>query len=113
MRQKNLWTVVLLILAGLLLAACAQEPAGAGKIEPSKLEEIAGSEFKRVVLTEKAAERLGIETATMSEEQVSRMRKVGGRVVTAADMSAIPATGSPACPPISAGFGAGAAQRVT
>lgn len=69
MKLNNRWImIVLLIPAALFLAACGQT-AGAEAAKPAHLEEIEGSEFKRVVLTEKAAERLDIQTAQVGEEQ--------------------------------------------
>lgn len=64
MKNVQRWIgIVLLLIAGLQLAACGGSSAEAAKEKPAHLEEIAGSEFKQVVLTEKAAERTGIETA--------------------------------------------------
>jgi hypothetical protein len=78
MRRSNLWMLMMLILAGLQLAACGQTPAATStKIQPAKVEKIDGSEFNRVVLTEKAAQRLAIQTAPVREEQVKgTQRKV-------------------------------------
>ena len=65
--NRNHWLVVLLMLmAVFLLAACGGAEAPT-KIEPAQVEPIAGTEFNRVVLTEKAAQRLGIETAAIQE----------------------------------------------
>lgn len=84
MRHHNhRWTVVILIMAGLLLSACAQTSAAVEKIVPAKVEKIEGTELKRVTLTEKAAERLDLQTASLREEQVVRTRTVGGIVVAA------------------------------
>ena len=67
MKQNNRWLVVVVMLtAVLLLAACGSTETPA-KIEPAVVEPIAGTEFNRVVLTEKAAQRLGIETDTIQE----------------------------------------------
>src|SRR5262249_61506699 len=53
------------------------QTAAADKPKPAKVEKIDGSEFNRVTLTEKAAQRLSIQTATVSEEQVKgAQRKV-------------------------------------
>ena len=82
MRHHNhRWTAVILIIVGLLLAACAPTPAAVEKIVPAKVEKIEGTDLKRVTLTEKAAERLDIQTAPLREEQVVRTRTVGGVVV--------------------------------
>ena len=77
MQRSNRWMiVVLLIIAGLQLSACARAPAAATKVSPSKVEAIEGSEFKRVTLTQKAAERLDIQTAPVREEQVDGTQRM-------------------------------------
>ena len=82
MRHNNQpWTVVILIMAGLLLSACTQTPTAGEKIAPAHVEPIEGTDLKRVVLTERAAERLDVQTAPLREEQVVRTRTVGGGVV--------------------------------
>jgi len=48
--------------------------------KPAKLENIAGSELKRVTLTPKAAERLAIQTGEVREEPVNRWLSVEGQV---------------------------------
>lgn len=62
--------IVLFALIGLLLAACAPKSETTEKVSPSKLEAIEGTELSRIILTEKAAERLGIETASASGNEV-------------------------------------------
>src|SRR6266540_2066710 len=80
MLRRNRWIVaiVVLIMAGLQLAACGQTSSvTAGKVAPAKVEKIDGTEFNRVVLTDKAAQRLNIQTAPVREEQVNgTQRKV-------------------------------------
>jgi hypothetical protein len=67
MKSINRWILVTFILAGSLLAACGEQiPVTGDKIAPVKLEPIEGTDFPRVVLTEKAAERLNIQTAEVS-----------------------------------------------
>ena len=56
--------IALLIMAS-LLAACGPKSTSVEKIEPFKLEVIEGSDFQRVILTEKAAQRLDIQTTTV------------------------------------------------
>jgi hypothetical protein len=73
--------VLVLIIAVLQLSACTQTSDTPGKPEPAHLEPIEGTDLSRVVLTEKAAERLDIQTAPVLEEQVTRNRRVGGQVV--------------------------------
>ena len=64
MWNNQRWIVMVLLLIGSLqLVACGGSPAADAAAEkPAHLEEIEGSEFKRVILTEKAAERTGVET---------------------------------------------------
>jgi len=72
MKYVNRWMVLaLIIITGLQLVACAQSSVEAEKVEPAKIEPIAGTEFNRVVLTEKAAQRLGIQTDLVREEQMN------------------------------------------
>ena len=81
MRHNNRWILVILVMAGLLLSACASKPPVTEKIQPAKVEPIEGTDLKRVTLTEKAAERVAIQTALVRETQVVRQREVGGQVV--------------------------------
>jgi hypothetical protein len=74
--------LMLVLAAGFLISACTpEESVRAKSIAPSVVEPIEGSEFKRVKLTEKAAERLGIQTALVREEQVVQKQTVVGDVV--------------------------------
>ena len=76
--------VALTALATLLLAPAAAhsaDPGGSGSVGKSpavRLESIPGSTAKRVILTAKAAERLGIETSKVGEEPIVRKEMVGG-----------------------------------
>jgi hypothetical protein len=67
------WMVVVLILiAGLLLSGCSEAGESEAVAEaPAYVEAAEGAEFSRVVLTERAVERLGLETAPVREEQVN------------------------------------------
>lgn len=77
MQHRNRWMmVVLLIIAGLLLSACAKASATTTKVDPSKVEAIEGSEFKRVTVTEKAAQRLDIQTTPVREEQIDGKQRL-------------------------------------
>ena len=64
--QRSRWALVAigLLVVGLQLSACTQQPveAEAGAPEPAKVEHVEGAEVSRLTLTAKAAERLGIET---------------------------------------------------
>lgn len=81
MKLISQWTIAIFVIVSLLLSACASSSAVEEKVQPSKLEPIEGTDLSRVVLTEKAAERLDIQTAPVGEEQVVRKRTVGGEVV--------------------------------
>jgi predicted component of type VI protein secretion system len=76
--NRSIVAVLMLMVLGLALAGCGQSSSGAAtKIQPSKVEKIDGSDFNRVILTEKAAQRLNIQTAAVGEEQVNgAQRKV-------------------------------------
>ncbi len=89
MKHTIRWMIAALVIAALQLSACAQAPAVNPKVSPVKVEPIEGSDLKRVVLTDKAAERLDIQTVPVREDQVSRTRTVGGEVVTAAEANAM------------------------
>ena len=70
MKHINRWLVIVLVLVTLGLSACGPKSATVEKIAPSKLEPIEGTDFSRVILTEKAAERIGIETVLASGNSV-------------------------------------------
>jgi len=57
---------MLMMAASLQLAACGPKSATIEKINPSTLEEIEGSDLKRVILTQKAAERINLQTVPVS-----------------------------------------------
>ena len=80
MQRSSQWMVVVLIIASLQLAACTPDSATPGKPEPAHIEHIEGTDLSRVMLTERAAERLDIQTAPVLEQQVTRRRTVGGQV---------------------------------
>lgn len=85
MLRRNRWLIIVLSVAGLYLSACAQAPATKPKVDPVVVATIEGSDFKRLTLTEKAAERIDLQTATVREEAVTRRRIVWGEVVQGAD----------------------------
>jgi hypothetical protein len=80
MLHSNRWMGGLLMAAGLLLPACSGgTPGKVEKIRPAQVEHIEGSDLSRVILTEKAAERLDIATVPVREVLVKRagaMRRV-------------------------------------
>ena len=66
MKRTNLFLLILMLVTALQLAACGPTASTTEKINPSTLEEIEGSDLQRVILTEKAAERIGVETVPVS-----------------------------------------------
>jgi hypothetical protein len=69
---------VILIIAGLQLAACGQTSSTtASNPKPAKVEPSGVEGINRVVLTDKAAQRIAVQTAPVREEQVNgAQRKV-------------------------------------
>ena len=73
MKINNKWMVTILALVG-LISACATKTVTVEKIPPSKTEEVEGSDFKRLTLTEKAAERLDIQTSQVEQMDDSQKK---------------------------------------
>jgi hypothetical protein len=69
--MKMRFGVVLLVLSCLTLVACNASSAAPTQEQPAKVETIEGTEFNRITLTEKTAERLGIESESLREETVN------------------------------------------
>jgi len=70
MKHINRCLLVMLVFAGLLLSACGANTAAPTKTPPSKLEPIEGTDLSKVILTEKAAQRIGVETVPASGSEV-------------------------------------------
>ena len=67
MKRIRRLVIMISIVAAFLLSACgAPIPVTGEKIEPSKLEPIEGTDLSRVILTEKAAERIGVQTVPVN-----------------------------------------------
>ena len=76
MRHSNiLWIFMVLVISGLLFSACTKKSAPT-KIKPATVEHIDGTELSKIILTEKAAERLGIETDKVRIINMSTPKKV-------------------------------------
>ncbi|MCO6493715.1 MAG: hypothetical protein J5I98_35170 [Phaeodactylibacter sp.] len=60
-----------LMAAALFLLGCGEKEQAHEKIEPAHIEHIENSELSRLKLTEKAVERIGIETVPVAEEVIS------------------------------------------
>jgi hypothetical protein len=77
MKHINRWAILVLIIVGMQLSACAPASAPEEEIKAVRLEPIAGTDFNRVILTEKAAERLDIQTSLVRDEEIGgTQRKV-------------------------------------
>jgi nitrous oxide reductase accessory protein NosL len=78
-QHMNRLTVVALVTAVLLFAAC-QKPHDTKHAEhPAEVKQIEGTELRRVTLSEKAMQRIDLKTDRVREQQVSRsasLRKV-------------------------------------
>jgi hypothetical protein len=70
MKRTNLFLLMVMMVVALGLAACGPKTPTIEKIDPSRTEEIEGSDLKLVILTEKAAERIGVETVPVSGQVV-------------------------------------------
>jgi len=81
MQRINRWIIFIMIIVGLQLSACAQSPAETTETEVIRIEAVEGSDLKREILSEEAAQRLDIQTVAIAEEQVVRKRVVGGEIV--------------------------------
>jgi CzcA family heavy metal efflux pump len=74
--HSHRWIVaILLIIAALQLAACAQAPTssasqGNGTNEPARVDRLGETGLSRVILTAKAANRLGIQTTAVRDVQI-------------------------------------------
>jgi hypothetical protein len=72
MRARTI--VALLVLAGFLLSACGEVAKKTDSIdEPAQLVAIEGSDQEAIVLTAEAAERLALQTATVTGFKAGRM----------------------------------------
>ena len=81
MRHVHLGVAAVVILAGLHVA-CSQRVEAPAAAKPAKIEQVPGTNLKKVSLSPKAAERLGIKTAQVKDEQVeARKRLMGGEVL--------------------------------
>lgn len=78
--------IALAAMAALFLAPAATQTEGGGAlavptIHSVMFEDIPGTSVKRVILTAKAAERLGIETGKVREQRIVRKQMFGGQVI--------------------------------
>ena len=80
MRKLSVWVMIGIIIATLIQSACsatAGESASAAKAEPPSItEKVEGSEFNRVILSEKAAARVQVKTSKIRSETVAGAKKL-------------------------------------
>ncbi len=80
-RIFRLLVAVVPLMAGLQLVACGGTADKTIKIEAAHVEPVDGTELSRVILSERAAERLDIQMAPVRGEELLRKRSVGAQVV--------------------------------
>ena len=71
MKHIHSCIIFVLLVAGLQISACGPLATKAQKVQPFRLEPVAGTEFKRVILTEKAAQRLDIQTVAVQAQDAN------------------------------------------
>jgi hypothetical protein len=82
MQSHKRWMAAALIIAGFHLLACSEkEDTRSEELHPATVEKVANSEFSRVKLSPKAAERLGVQTEEVREVLVTRKRRPWGEVM--------------------------------
>jgi hypothetical protein len=78
--RSSQWMIVMMSVAALLVSACRAVVISGSASSPAQIEAIEGTDFNRLLLTEDAVTRLGLQTDTLREEQITRTRIVGGLV---------------------------------
>lgn len=72
MHRRNHWFESALVAAGLSIAGCgATGFAGSGSDAPAKVEPIPGTQVHRVILSERAVERLGVKTVPVQQSRAA------------------------------------------
>jgi hypothetical protein len=72
MKRITLFLSLIAMLGAILAVGCSSgETQATEKEEPAVIESVDGSEFNTVRLTERAAQRLGIETSSVQEETIA------------------------------------------
>ncbi len=75
MKNINPWVIAIMIVSVLQFWGCQKHDSHHVE-HPSSVEEIEGSDFSRVILTEKAIERIDLQTSEVSEIRFSPARLV-------------------------------------
>lgn len=68
---NNRTMAIAALIVALQLVACQQKESHYEHIEPAHLEHIEGSMLSKLTLTEKAVERIGVQTALVAEEMIA------------------------------------------
>ncbi len=76
MKNKNRFITLVLMFTCILLFGCSEEIKNKEAEHPAEVEEIEGTEFSTITLTDKAIERIGLQTAVVSEMLQSPLRLV-------------------------------------
>lgn len=79
MQHSVRWVSVVPIVVGLPLAACNHEASHSQHEAPAHVEHIEGTNVSKVMLTDKAMERIDVQVSTVREQMMARsraMRKV-------------------------------------
>ena len=76
MKRTTLFLSLFLIIASLFLNACGGPAPEEERASPVSLEPIPGTDLNRITLTEKAAERLGVETVPVHAQQVNGIERM-------------------------------------
>lgn len=71
MKRTELWMAVLASVASLMFTACQKKAAAHTAEHPATVEQIEGSDLKRVTLTARAMERIDLKTDEVREQRVS------------------------------------------
>jgi hypothetical protein len=75
MSKGGRWTLAVPLLAGLVLGGCSPSSGPAAKEPAVAVEKNAETGLSRLTLTAKAAERLGIATASIIDQQIGSTRR--------------------------------------
>ena len=89
-------SVAVLVVAAAAMCTSPDFSLAAEATKPARVEEITGSELKRVILTAEAAQRVAIEMGTVREEPVKRWLLVDGEVEAVPDQSVAAASAATA-----------------
>jgi hypothetical protein len=77
MKRLPGWTLVALLVLGLVIAACGRAPASTSTGEkPARLEKLGGGQPARVILTETGAKRIGLQTTAVRESAAAQQTSI-------------------------------------